>query len=211
MTTRRGSAGKGEVRRERSAALLLVLAYAGFASIGLPDGLLGVAAPSILASFGLGLDALGALLVSYTAGYLAASVASGRVLARHGVGSVLAWSCFATAASLLGYALAQRWVQMVAFGSLAGFGAGAVDAGLNTFAATRHGVRTLNCGVLEQVDRRRRAEQLHGARTEAPADSQPQGVAVERGGAREIVDVDVGLQLHAPLFTARWHESTPRR
>jgi fucose permease len=145
VTTSRGAAGSaGEVRRGRSAALLLVLAYAGFASIGLPDGLLGVAAPSILVTFGLGLDALGALLVSYTAGYLAASVASGRVLTRHGVGSVLAWSCLATAASLLGYALAQRWVQMVALGSLAGFGAGAVDAGLNTFAATRHGVRTLN-------------------------------------------------------------------
>ncbi len=130
--------------RAPSPMLLLVLAYAGFVSIGLPDGLLGVAAPSMLTTFGLGPPALGALLATYSAGYLTASLASGSILARHGVGSVLAWSCLATAGSLAGYALAQRWGHVVAFGALTGLGAGAVDAGLNTFAATRHGVRTLN-------------------------------------------------------------------
>jgi fucose permease len=132
------------VSRARSGGLLLALAYTAFVSIGLPDGLLGVAAPSMLAEFGLGPQALGALLASFTAGYLVASIASGRILARHGVGSVLAWSCFATGASLLGYAVAPRWGVVVACGAFAGLGAGAIDAGLNTFAATRHGVRTLN-------------------------------------------------------------------
>jgi len=128
----------------RSDGLLLALAYAAFVSIGLPDGLLGVAAPSMLGGFGLGPPALGALLASYTAGYLVASLASGTILARRGVGAVLAWSCFVTGISLLGYTLAPRWTVLVACGALAGVGAGAIDAGLNTFAATRHGVRALN-------------------------------------------------------------------
>ena len=129
---------------ERPDGLLLALAFAGFVSIGLPDGLLGVAAPSMLDGFGLGPQALGALLASYTAGYLVVSLASGTILTRHGVGTVLAWSCLATGISLLGYTIAPRWAVLVACGALAGLGAGAIDAGLNTFAATRHGVRTLN-------------------------------------------------------------------
>src|SRR5215510_6543655 len=112
----------------RAGALQLALAYAAFVSLGLPDGLLGVAAPSMLGGFGLGPQALGALLASYTAGYLVASLASGRLLARHGVGSVLASSCFATGVSFLGYAVAPRWSIVVACGALAGLGAGAVDA-----------------------------------------------------------------------------------
>jgi MFS family permease len=80
------------VSRTRSDGLLPALAYAGFVSIGLPDGLLGVATPSMPAGFGLGPQALGALLASYTAGYLVVSLSSGSILARYGVGAVLAWS-----------------------------------------------------------------------------------------------------------------------
>src|SRR5215475_777443 len=130
---------------KRQAGILLVaLAYLGFVSIGLPDGLLGVAWPSIRASFGLSLDALGALLVMFTMGYLLSSFSSGRLLMHINVGSLLALSCLATAASLLGYALSPRWSMMVALGMLAGLGAGAIDAGLNTYAATHFSPRSVN-------------------------------------------------------------------
>ena len=128
----------------RTSLLLFVLAYAGFISIGLPDGLIGVAWPSIRATFKLPVDALGALLVTFAAGYLISSFSSGRLLARFSVGALLALSCLATATSLLGYALAPVWPIVVAFGMLAGLGAGAIDAGLNTFAATRFSARTVN-------------------------------------------------------------------
>jgi fucose permease len=124
--------------------LLLALSYVGFVSLGLPDGLLGVAWPSIRASFGLPLDALGPLLVASTSGYVLSSFASGGLLARMSVGTLLVLSCLATATSLLGYALAPAWWVMVAFGLLAGLGAGAIDAGLNTHVATHHSARTLN-------------------------------------------------------------------
>lgn len=128
----------------KSKLLLAGLAYLGFVSLGLPDGLLGVAWPSIRATFGLPIDALGALLVTYTAGYLASSFGSGRLLRRMGVGTLLAWSCAATGASLLGYAAAPWWAAVVALGLLAGLGAGAIDAGLNTYAATHFSPRVVN-------------------------------------------------------------------
>ncbi len=130
--------------KHRSKALLIGLAYLSFVSLGLPDGLLGVAWPSIRASFDLPLDALGALLVMFTIGYLISSFSSGRLLAAMSVGTLLALSCLATAASLIGYALTSAWEVMVALGVLAGLGAGAIDAGLNTFAATQFSARMVN-------------------------------------------------------------------
>src|ERR1041384_900249 len=124
--------------------LLIALAFAAFVSLGLPDGLNGVAWPSIRAYFDLPLDALGSLLVMFTLGYLVSSFSSGRLLSLMSVGKLLAMSCLATAMSMLGYALASAWWVMVTFAALAGLGAGAVDAGLNTFAAMRFSARMVN-------------------------------------------------------------------
>jgi fucose permease len=127
-----------------SSPLLIGLAYVGFVSLGLPDGLLGVAWPSIHTFFHLPLDALGTLLVMFTAGYLGSSFSSGHLLARLNVGTLLSLSCLATALSLLGYALAPQWWIMVGLGLLSGLGAGAIDAGINTYAATHYSARTVN-------------------------------------------------------------------
>jgi fucose permease len=124
--------------------LLIGLAYLGFISLGLPDGLLGIAWPSIRASFTLPIDALGAMLVMFTVGYLVSSFGSGRMLARIGVGTLLALSCLATSLSLIGYALAPAWWAMLALAVLSGIGAGAIDAGLNTYAATEFTPRVVN-------------------------------------------------------------------
>jgi fucose permease len=132
------------MQQDQRGVLLIALAYVGFVSLGLPDGLLGVAWPSVRAFFRLPVDALGSLLVMFTAGYLLASFSSGWLLARCTVGTLLALSCLATATSLLGYALTPWWGLMVALGVLSGLGAGAIDAGLNTFAATHFSARTVN-------------------------------------------------------------------
>lgn len=55
------------MRLEKKTNFFLIrLAYLSFLSLGLPDGLLGTAWPSIRAYFNLSLDALGVLLVSAT-------------------------------------------------------------------------------------------------------------------------------------------------
>src|SRR5512145_2936034 len=114
---------------------LIALAYIAFISLGLPDGLLGVAWPSIRASFGRPLDSLGIMLVASTAGYLTSSFSSGRLIRGLGVGRVLALSCAATGLGLIGYSLAPAWGVMVGLAVVAGLGAGAIDAGLNTYVA----------------------------------------------------------------------------
>jgi fucose permease len=137
-------AGVDPVCRFPGGLALIGLAYLSFVSLGLPDGLNGVAWPSIRAYFNLPLDALGALLVMFTLGYLASSFSSGRLLSLMSVGTLLTLSCLATSASLIGYAIAPSWWIMLAVGTIAGLGAGAIDAGLNTFAATQFSARMVN-------------------------------------------------------------------
>lgn len=118
---------------------LVLLAYIAFIALGMPDGLLGVAWPSIRDTFSIPLDALGMLLFASVAGYLTSSFLSGPLIVRVGVGSVLAASCALTGVGLIGYTLVPVWWMMVLLGILAGLGAGAIDAGLNTYVASHFG------------------------------------------------------------------------
>ena len=123
---------------------LLALNVLAFVSLGLPDGLLGVAWPSMRATFRLPLEALGPLLAAFTTGYVLSSFAAGPLLARWNVGGVLAASCFATGVSLCGYASAGTWGLVIVSAALGGIGAGAIDAGVNAYVASHHGPRMLN-------------------------------------------------------------------
>ncbi len=123
---------------------LALLAFLAFTSLGLPDGLLGVAWPSIRSSFGLPLDSLGLLLAFSTAGYLTSSFLSGRILRVLPIGTVLALSTAAAATALLGYALTPLWPLMLILGFVGGLGGGAVDAGLNAYGASHFSARILN-------------------------------------------------------------------
>lgn len=114
---------------------LVALAYVAFVALGMPDGLLGVAWPSIRTGFSIPLDAIGMLLMAATIGYMTSSFLSGPVVTRIGVGRVLAASCAMTGVALLGYTLVPEWWMMVLLGVAAGLGAGAIDAGLNTYVA----------------------------------------------------------------------------
>ena len=113
----------------------IILAYAAFIALGMPDGLLGIAWPTMRADFGVPLDALGLLLLASVAGYMTSSFLSGALVARIGVGRLLALSCLLTGTALFGYTLVPVWWMMVLLGVVAGLGAGAIDAGLNTYAA----------------------------------------------------------------------------
>lgn len=123
---------------------LLLLCFVAFIALGLPDAVIGVAWPAMRAHFGLSIDALGPLFITLTIGSVAASTASGSILARIGIGDLLAVSCFLTAVGLLGYTLVPSWTMLVALGLLAGAGAGAIDAAINTHAAVQYSARIVN-------------------------------------------------------------------
>ena len=112
---------------------LILLTYIAFIALGLPDGLLGVGWPSIRSGFQVPLDALGALMFISSAGYLTSSFFSGRLISRMGVGGVLASSCILTGIALIGFTLVPKWWMLVILGAVSGLGAGAIDAGLNTY------------------------------------------------------------------------------
>jgi fucose permease len=126
------------VKRQSKLGLVL-LAFIAFVALGLPDGLLGVGWPSIRADFTVPLDAIGLFLIAAVAGYMTSSFLSGVLLARMGVGRMLAASCLLTALAMIGYTLAPQWWTMVLLGVFAGLGAGAIDAGLNTYVAAHFG------------------------------------------------------------------------
>jgi fucose permease len=122
---------------------LILLAFIAFIALGLPDSLLGVGWPTMRAHFEVPLDALGLLLITGTAGYLVSSFFSGQLIARLGVGRLLAFSCALTGSALIGNTLVPTWWMMVALGVFSGLGAGAIDAGLNTFAAANFSPRVM--------------------------------------------------------------------
>ena len=125
-------------------ALLIGLAYFGFVALGLSAGLLGVAWPSMRASFGVRLEALGVLLIAATAGYIVASFSSGRLVACLGIGPLLIASGCVSAVGLWGYAVSSTWWVTLLAALVTGLGTAAIDSGLNTFVAVNADSRVMN-------------------------------------------------------------------
>lgn len=125
-------------------SLLVPFSFLAFIALGLPDGLLGIAWPGLQADFGLPLDALGILLAFSMTGYILSSFGCGKLLARMGIGPLLASSTLLAAISLAGFALLPGFRFLLAAAFLAGLGGGAVDSALNTYAAFRFSPRALN-------------------------------------------------------------------
>jgi fucose permease len=123
---------------------VLLLAYLGFISLGLPDSLLGVAWPSLRQALYLPQSGLGLVSVAGGIGYFVSSFLAGRAMAAWGVGALLAASSALVAASGAGYASARAWPMVAASALAAGVGSGAIDAGLNAFVSSRYGARQVN-------------------------------------------------------------------
>lgn len=114
---------------------VLLLVYAAFVSMGLPDGILGAAWPQMRAELGAGLNDNWRMLALGTCGSALSSFASGLSLRRFGVGRVLIVTTFVTALAILGYAHSATLTLITALAFLLGLGNGAIDAGLNHFVA----------------------------------------------------------------------------
>ena len=117
---------------------LILISFFAFISLGLPDGLLGVAWPGIRFKFDLPIDALGVLLICSTIGYMIASFFSGLIIRYLGIGMLLSISCGATACSLFVFSQTKFWLIFVIFSFVCGLSAGAIDSAINTYVAKFH-------------------------------------------------------------------------
>lgn len=115
--------------------ILLILIYAAFISLGLPDSLLGVAWPSIQTDWGLTLDAAGLVSMIIVGGTIISSFLSGFVIKKISTGKITFLSCLTTGLALLGFSFAPSYIWLLILAVPLGLGAGTVDAALNNYVA----------------------------------------------------------------------------
>ncbi|HEX9061966.1 MAG TPA: MFS transporter [Clostridia bacterium] len=126
------------------AIILLIVIYIAFISLGLPDTVFGVAWPTMRLSLNLPLEAAGILMMFTTLSTAMSSLMSGHIIGRLGTGRVTCISCALTGSMLLGYSIAPSYVWLILISIPFGFGAGAVDTGLNNYVAKHFSSRHMS-------------------------------------------------------------------
>ena len=125
-------------------ALLLPIIYLAFIALGLPDSALGSAWPSMYGGLGAGVSWVGAVSAIVSAGTIASSIMSVRVVERFGTGRTTAFSVALTAAGLVGFSCCTEFWQLCLWAVPYGLGAGAVDAALNSYVAVHYAARHMS-------------------------------------------------------------------
>ncbi len=118
--------------------LLLLIIYAAFISLGLPDSLLGSAWPAINQSLQVSVSLAGLISMIVASGTIISSLFSAKIISKFGTGRVTTVSVAMTALALLGNSLAPSFWWLCVFAIPLGLGAGAVDAALNNFVALHY-------------------------------------------------------------------------
>lgn len=121
----------------------LVATLAAFVVLGLPEGILGTAWPSIRGEFGRANSGLAALLAGFTVGYTIASAASGHLTERLGTSRVIRLALVVSTAGVLAVLAAPGFVWMVVAYVVLGAGNGTVDSVGNAWTALTRGPRAM--------------------------------------------------------------------
>ena len=126
------------------ANLLLAIIYLAFISLGLPDGLLGAAWPTMSGELGAPLSWAGGISMVISAGTIVSALLSDRLTLRFGAGRVTAVSVGLTALALFGFAYAPNYWILIVMAVPYGLGAGGVDAALNNYVAVHYASRHMS-------------------------------------------------------------------
>ena len=131
-------------RYPRPSWRVLAVSLAAFVTLGLLDGALGVAWPSIRDVFGRGISDLGLLLAFGGLGYLTASTGYGWLHSRLGTGNLLGIGGSLLVLGVAGIAGSSQWLIVASAAILVGLGGGLVDTGMNAHAALAFDVGSIN-------------------------------------------------------------------
>ena len=124
--------------------ILLIIIYASFISLGLPDSLLGSAWPSMYTNLEVSVSYAGAISMLVAGGAITSSFFSVKIIQKFGTGKVTAVSVFMTAFALLGFGISKSFIFLCIFSIPLGLGAGSVDAALNNFVALHYKARHMS-------------------------------------------------------------------
>ncbi len=124
--------------------VLLVVIYMAFVSLGLPDGVFGVAWPGMRADFDVPLESAGliSLLLMVTSAF--SSFSNGWIVKRTGTGRLVFISCLMTGLALMGYSFIPSFSWLIFLALPLGFGQGAVDSSLNNYVASHYSSRHMS-------------------------------------------------------------------
>lgn len=115
--------------------ILLVVIYIAFIGLGVPDSLIGSAWPAIHTELDIPVEAVSVITLLISGCTVLSSMFSAKILNKFGTAKVTAFSTAMTAAALLGYSFVPSFWFMIPLAVVLGFGAGAIDSGLNNYVA----------------------------------------------------------------------------
>ena len=124
--------------------LLLAIIYLAFISLGLPDGLLGAAWPTMCLEMEVPVSYAGMISVTIACGTIVSSLLSDRLTLRFGTGKVTAFSVATTALALFGFSVTKNYWLLFVWAVPYGLGAGSVDASLNNYVALHYASRHMS-------------------------------------------------------------------
>ena len=124
--------------------LLLAIIYLAFISLGLPDGLLGAAWPTVYPEMNVPLSYAGFISTIISAGTIISSLLSDALTKKLGAGRVTAISVGLTAFALFGFSRSNAFILLCLFAIPYGLGAGSVDAALNNYVALHYESRHMS-------------------------------------------------------------------
>ena len=123
---------------------LLIVIYIVFISLGLPDSLFGVSWPVVHLDFGVpeSFASVYSIIIGVCTGGV--SFVAGKLIRRFGTGRVTLYSTLLTVIAMIGISFAPNLVVMMLFAVVMGYGAGAIDTGLNNYVSLHYEARHMN-------------------------------------------------------------------
>ena len=123
---------------------LLIVIYIVFVSLGLPDSLFGVSWPVVHLDFGVpqSFASVYSIIIGVCTGGV--SFVAGKLIRRFGTGRVTFFSTLLTVFGLVGISFAPNLAVMMLFAVILGYGAGAIDTGLNNYVSLHYEARHMN-------------------------------------------------------------------
>lgn len=125
-------------------SLLLAIIYISFISLGLGDSLLGSAWPVMHTQLGVPVAYAGIISMTIAAGTVISSLSADRLIRILGTRFVVILSVCTTAAALFGFSISGSFLLIWLWALPYGFGAGALDATINNYAAVNYKSKHMN-------------------------------------------------------------------